>query len=50
MHEVQPSRAFLAIIVGLLAATSNSWLFHPTHAASQYEAPWVYPGEMPQNR
>lgn len=35
-------RVFLAVIFGLLAATSNSWLYS-SQSHSNYDAPWVYP-------
>lgn len=37
------NRIWLAVMVGLLAATSNNWLFAPTKT-SNYDAPWIYPG------
>lgn len=41
------NRVWLAVIAGLLIATSNSWLFHPQLKQSSYSAPWVHPGFEP---
>jgi hypothetical protein len=42
------NRVWLAVIAGLLVATSNTWLFHPQLKQSSYSAPWVYPGFEPK--
>lgn len=42
MPNIELKRIWLAVLVGLLAATSNGWLMHPNHA-STYDAPWVHP-------
>lgn len=41
------NKVWLAVVAGLLIATSNSWLFHPQLKQSTYSAPWVYPGHEP---
>lgn len=41
------NRVWLAVVAGLLIATSNTWLFHPQLKQSTYSAPWVYPGHEP---
>jgi hypothetical protein len=49
--ENQPNepmnKMWLAVVAGLLIATSNTWLFHPQLKQSTYSAPWVYPGDQP---
>ncbi len=41
------NKVWLAVVAGLLIATSNTWLFHPQLKQSTYSAPWVYPGHEP---
>ncbi|MBP9092765.1 hypothetical protein KBI23_17210 [bacterium] len=41
------NKMWLAVVAGLLIATSNTWLFHPQIKQSSYSAPWVYPGYEP---
>lgn len=41
------NKMWLAVVAGLLIATSNTWLFHPQLKQSTYSAPWVYPGDQP---
>ncbi|CAN5413440.1 hypothetical protein BH11CYA1_BH11CYA1_44300 [soil metagenome] len=41
------NKVWLAVIAGLLIATSNTWLFHPQIKQSTYSAPWVHPGYEP---
>ncbi|MFA7338762.1 MAG: hypothetical protein WC028_18395 [Candidatus Obscuribacterales bacterium] len=41
------NKVWLAVVAGLLIATSNTWLFHPQLKQSTYSAPWVYPGYEP---
>ena len=41
------NKVWLAVVAGLLIATSNTWLFHPQIKQSTYSAPWVYPGYDP---
>lgn len=41
------NKVWLAVVAGLLIATSNTWLFHPQIKQSTYSAPWVYPGHEP---
>ena len=42
------NKVWLALVAGLLIATSNTWLFHPQIKQSTYSAPWVYPGHEPR--
>jgi hypothetical protein len=41
------NKVWLAVVAGLLIATSNTWLFHPQLKQSTYSAPWIYPGHEP---
>ncbi len=41
------NKVWLAVVAGLLIATSNTWLFHPQLKQSNYSAPWIYPGHEP---
>jgi len=47
MADEHLNKMWLAVIAGLLIATSNTWLFHPEQKHSIYSAPWVYPGDQP---
>ena len=43
MEEKPINKIWLAVIVGLLIATSNTWA-SGEHKKSNYDAPWIYPG------
>lgn len=48
MTDLKLNRVWLAVMVGLLAATSNTWLFHPVQKTANYDAPWIYPSSRNQ--
>jgi hypothetical protein len=42
----QPLKAlWLGVMLGLLAATSPTWLSPNYHPHANYDAPWLYPAE-----
>lgn len=41
MAEERVNKVWLAVIFGLLVATSNTWLLNPEHHTT-YDAPWNY--------
>ncbi len=51
MADEHLNKMWLAVVAGLLIATSNTWLFNSNDDSAQkrsiYSAPWVYPGDQP---
>ncbi|MGH9549432.1 MAG: hypothetical protein ACRD3W_08655 [Terriglobales bacterium] len=40
---------WVGIILGLLVVTAPQWLFSNQSHQSNYEAPWIYPSELPKH-
>jgi hypothetical protein len=48
MAEERVNKVWLAVVFGLLVATSNTWLA-PEHHGYTYDAPWNYPADSDKN-
>jgi hypothetical protein len=48
MAEERVNKVWLAVVFGLLVATSNTWLA-PEHHGYTYDAPWNYPADSEKN-
>ncbi|HEY9785507.1 MAG TPA: hypothetical protein V6D17_08915 [Candidatus Obscuribacterales bacterium] len=48
MVKVSPRTVWMGVLLGFLVATAPNWLFDGSNRTSQYDAPWIYPGNLPK--
>lgn len=48
MVKVPIKAVWMGVMLGFLVATAPTWLCDSENRVSQYEAPWIYPGNMPR--
>jgi hypothetical protein len=41
---------WMAVLLGILVATAPNWLFSDQQKKAAYDAPWIYPGNMPSQQ
>ena len=49
MGTVRLKHVWLGIMLGVLIATAPNWLQSDGHKKSAYDAPWIYPADLPGN-
>jgi hypothetical protein len=47
MKDDTLNKVWLALMLGVLVATSPNWLLSGKHQQSTYDAPWIYPADRP---
>lgn len=49
MEKISLKTVWMAVMLGVLISTAPNWLLNGEHHVSNYDAPWIYPGNAPQH-
>lgn len=47
MVKVPAKTLWMGVLLGFLVATAPTWLNESPNKKSSYDAPWIYPGNLP---
>jgi len=47
MNNDALNKIWMAVMLGILVATAPNWLLSDHHQRSSYDAPWIYPADLP---